>query len=422
MEVDVFSRRSKSVAAIAAAALSVTFMTTSAPAATAAGTKTIRVWLMPDAKNFGTALADANAAFTKAHPGYKVAIEYQTWGDHLKKLDAALVARNTPDVVEFGNTEVLKYSASGALQDLTKDKAKFANSANWLQGLTEAGSYNGKLFAVPYYAGTRAVMYRPSLFAAAGVTDTPKTYAQFFAAADALMAKYGSDPEFSAVFLPGKYWYAAMSFVYDAGGKIAVKKGNKWVGTLNSSSAIAGLSRFKEISDKFSRADKSGTEAAQWEVFNGGKVAMSYSNGWESCCIPKIADDWAFFPMPSVTKGKFAPTFLGGSNLAVPAFSKNAALGKAWIQTFTNAKNMKTIALSGAIPNNTKMLNLISGKAAPIAQAANRSWFVPAATKWIDVENANVLQTMLSDIASGKASVTAAAEAASDQITQILNG
>jgi N,N'-diacetylchitobiose transport system substrate-binding protein len=114
MEVDVFSRRSKSVAAIAAAALSVTFMTTSAPAANAAATKTIRVWLMPDAKNFGTALADTNAAFVKAHPGYKVAVEYQTWGDHLKKLDAALVARNTPDVVEFGNTEVLKYSASGS--------------------------------------------------------------------------------------------------------------------------------------------------------------------------------------------------------------------------------------------------------------------------------------------------------------------
>ena len=37
------------------------------------------------------------------------------------------------------------------------------------------------------------------------------------------MAKYGGskDPTYSAVYFPGRYWYAAMSFVYDFGGQIA---------------------------------------------------------------------------------------------------------------------------------------------------------------------------------------------------------
>ena len=30
---------------------------------------------------------------------------------------------------------------------------------SWLNALTEAGSYEGKLYAVPYYAGARAIMY-----------------------------------------------------------------------------------------------------------------------------------------------------------------------------------------------------------------------------------------------------------------------
>ena len=412
--------RGKSLVSLCVTALAATLMVSGITVAHAA-TKTITVWLMPDAQNFGTALADANKAFEAAYPGYKVNVEFQTWGDHLKKFDATLVAKKSPDVIEFGNTEVLKYSATGALTDLTSQKSTFSNSASWLQALTDAGSYSGKLFAVPYYAGARAVMYRPSMFAAVGITAAPKSYSEFLADGKKLMAKYGTDKDFSALYLQGKYWYAAMSFVYDAGGAIATQTGGKWNGSLTSAAAISGLNRFKELSDTLSRADKSGTEASQWDVFNGGKVAMSYSNGWESCCIAKVGTDWAFFPMPSQTSGKASPAFLGGSNLAVPTYASNAKMGALWIRYFTNSNQMTTIAKSGAIPNNTRMLNLITGAAAPVAQAAKKSWFVPAAINWVNVENANTLQNMLSDIATGKKTVAKAAADASDEITKILN-
>jgi N,N'-diacetylchitobiose transport system substrate-binding protein len=412
--------RVKSLAALSVAALVGVAALSGSNSAQAANPKSITVWLMPDAKDFGTALADATTSFNRTYPNVKVNVEFQTWADHLKKLDAALVAKKGPDVVEFGNTEVMKYSAAGALTDLTGFKARFGNSSTWLNALTEAGSYDGKLYAVPYYAGARAIMYRPSLFKAQGIS-VPKSYAEFLAAGKKLMAAYGTDKDFSAVYLPGKYWYAAMSFVYDEGGAIATKSGGKWAGSLTTDAAIRGLNRFKEVSDSLSRADKSGTEAAQWEVFNGGKVAMSYSNGWESCCIAKVGTDWAFFPMPSVKAGKASPAFLGGSNLAVPSYAPNAALGAAWIREFTSSAQMTTIAKSGAIPNNTKMLSLISGAAAPVAAAAKNSWFIPGAIKWVDVENANTLQTMLSDIATGKKTVAKAAADASDEITKLLN-
>jgi len=412
--------RIKSIAALGVAALVGVAALTGSTAAQAAGPSSITVWLMPDAKDFGTALADATKSFNAIYPNVKVNVEFQTWGDHLKKLDAALVAKKGPDVVEFGNTEVMKYSAAGALADLSSYKSRFSNSNTWLNALTEAGSYDGKLYAVPYYAGARAIMYRPSLFKAQGIS-VPTSYAEFLAAGKKLMTAYGTDKDFSAVYLPGKYWYAAMSFVYDEGGAIATKSGGKWAGSLTSEAAIRGLNRFKEVSDLLSRADKSGTEAAQWDVFNGGKVAMSYSNGWESCCIAKVGTDWAFFPMPSVTPGKASPAFLGGSNLAVPSYAPKTALAAAWIREFTNSSQMTTIAKSGAIPNNTKMLSLISGPAAPVAAAAKKSWFIPGAVKWVDVENANTLQTMLSDIATGKKTVAKAAADASDEITKLLN-
>ena len=173
--------RAKSIAAISVAALAGAVAFTGSNAAQAAAPQSITVWLMPDAKDFGTALADANAAFSAAYPKTKVIVEFQTWADHLKKLDAALVAKKGPDVVEFGNTEVMKYSAAGALANLSSYKTSFGNSSTWLKALEDAGSYEGKLYAIPYYAGARAVMYRPSLFKAQGIS-VPKSYADFLAA------------------------------------------------------------------------------------------------------------------------------------------------------------------------------------------------------------------------------------------------
>ncbi len=57
------------------------------------------------------------------------------------------------------------------------------------------------------------------------------------------MKKYGSDRNFSRLYLPGKNWYVAMSFVYDYGGQIAVFKNGKWRGTLDSPQAVAGAHR-----------------------------------------------------------------------------------------------------------------------------------------------------------------------------------
>ncbi len=129
------------------------------------------------------------------------------------------------------------------------------------------------------------------------------------------------------------------------------------------------------------------------------------------------------YPMPSHIRGRFMPTFLGGSDLAVPVTSKNKSLGTDWIAAFTSSSSEKTIADAGNIPNSTKLASFTAGnpKVAPFAQAAKFSWFVPTSPNWVNVENANVLQQMCSQIFTGQKSVKAAAKSASNQITRILN-
>jgi N,N'-diacetylchitobiose transport system substrate-binding protein len=378
---------------------------------------TLTVWLQVDAQSgWPEVVAAANAQFRAANPGWDVDVQYKTWGTHLQQFDAALAGNNAPDVIEMGNTEMTKYMAAGAFQDLTSDRASFPNSSTWLAGLAASGRFGGKLYGVPYYAGSRVVTYRTDLFRKAGIRKLPRSLAEFTAAARRL-ARGNDDSGFSPVYIAGTDWYVAMSFVYDYGGKIAITSKGKWIGTLDRPKAIAGLTAFKNFFNAASRASKTTDEARPqpYDVYAQGNAASMYGAGWFTCCVGDYKASTAQFVMPSRTKGQPIPGFLGGSDLAVP-IGGDKAKGAAWIRAFTDNTSMTALRAKGNIPNTTSLLG-----ASVNERAARRSWFVPAAKHWVNVENGNILRTMLARILTNKMSVKDAAAVASDNIAFTLN-
>jgi len=404
-------------AAALAATLAVAASTASARTDRAAASK-ITVWLQVDAQTgWPDLVAAANQAFQAKHPGVSVDVQYQTWGDHLSKFDATLAGGNVPDVIEMGNTEMTKYMAAGAFANLTSQKGSFANSKNWLKGLAASGVYNGKLYGVPYYAGSRVVTYRTDLYKRAGA-KVPTSLAQFTATAKRLKAK-NPKKGFSPVYIAGTDWYFAMSFVYDYGGQIAALKHGKWVGQLESKRSQAGLAAYKRFFMTASRASKTGTEnrPQPYDVYAQGQAASIVGPAWFSCCVgKKYTKSTKQFVMPSHVKGQGMPGFLGGSDLAVPKASGDQSLATDWIRIFTNTAGEKGLQAKGNIPNATNLLgNSVNER------AAKRSWFVPTAKNWVNVENGNVLRTMLARILTGKQSTKAAAAFADSNIELTLN-
>jgi N,N'-diacetylchitobiose transport system substrate-binding protein len=378
----------------------------------------ITVWLQVDAQTgWPQLVAAANQQFQAKHPGTTVDVQYQTWGDHLSKFDATLAGGNTPDVIEMGNTEMTKYMAAGAFANLSSQKGSFANAKNWLKGLAASGIYNGKTYGVPYYAGSRVVTYRSDLFRKAGA-KIPTSLAQFTASAKRLKAK-NSKKGFSPVYIAGTDWYFAMSFVYDFGGQIATLKHGKWVGSLESKKAKAGLAAYKRFFDAASRGSKTGTENRPfpYDVYSRGQAASIVGPAWFSCCVgKKYTKATKQFVMPSHVKGQGMPGFLGGSDLAVPAGSNDKSLATDWIRIFTSTASERGLQAKGNIPNATNLLgNSVNER------AAKRSWFVPTAKNWVNVENGNVLRTMLARILTGKASIAQATAFADSNIELTLN-
>jgi N,N'-diacetylchitobiose transport system substrate-binding protein len=380
----------------------------------------ITVWLQVDAQSgWPDVVAAANAAFSKQHPGVDVNVQYQSWPTHLGKFDATLAGGNAPDVIEMGNTEMTKYMAAGAFQDLSASKSTFDNSANWLKGLAASGVYGGKLYGVPYYAGSRVVTYRTDEYSKAGIKKLPTSLAQFTADAKKLAAKNSSVKGFSPVYIAGTDWYFAMSFVYDFGGSIAKTSKGKWLGNLDSRQSIAGLTAYKNFWTAVSKASKTSDEnhPAPYDVYSQGGAGSIIGPGWFSCCVgDKFKTTTAQFVMPSHTAGQPMPGFLGGSDLGIPATSGNKALAVDWLKDFISTSSEKALQAKGNIPNATNLLGSTINE-----RAAQRSWFVPTAKHWVDVENGNILRNMLAQILSGKLSIKQAASSASDNIASVLN-
>ncbi|HKS78945.1 MAG TPA: extracellular solute-binding protein [Gaiellaceae bacterium] len=411
--------RYRVIAVIAAAAVLGVVAATATASGQKANAHTLTVWLQVDAQNgWPDIVASANDAFEKANPGWTVNVQYQQWTDHLQKFDATIAGNDTPDVIEMGNTEMTKYMAAGAFTQLTA--SKFDNSSKWLTGMRAWGTYLGKLYGVPYYAGSRVITYRADLFRKAGFKKPPTSLSQF----QAQLVKVGKMQKhvkgFAPMYVGGEDWYSALSFVFDYGGSIATFSHGKWHGTLNSKASIAGLTRFKQFftaTQSRSTATLDGSNPFPYTVYSQGRTAANYGPAWYTCCTgKKYAKGTKQFVMPSHVKGKAIPGFLGGSALAIPAQSSSKAQAIEWLADFTSNASEQALEKKGNIPNATTLLgNSINER------AAARSWFVPQAKHWVDVENGNILKTMLAQILTGRLTVAQAATVASDNIAQTLN-
>lgn len=415
------------IAAIGVAGMMVSVAACGGDSDKAGSSDKLTVWLAVDAQNNWPGLIKAaDAAFKKKHPGVTIEHEYYGWPDKNSKLDAVLATDKVPDVVEMGNTEMLSYMVKGAFAEV--DPTRFDHADGWLDGLRQSVTYDGKVYGVPYYAGGRVANWRKDIAAASGIRTTPKSYDELTSDLDRIQKKQGSG--FSAWYQPTRDWYAGMSFVYDAGGAIATKQGDTWKATLSSPESLKGLKEYKKVIDAYMHGDKTKDESDRYIVYGQGKSGMIFAAAWEggTAADPKndktgkLKENAVNFVMPGPS-GKNMPVFLGGSDLAIPVKSDAQDLATEWINDFTGAKGQKGLMAKGNLPNNKADLAVQKKDPATAvpAIAAESSWFVPMAPGWGQVEKAQVLQTMLQSIGTGKQSVEAAAKTADAAIDKVIN-
>ncbi|MFF3556912.1 extracellular solute-binding protein [Streptomyces tsukubensis] len=394
------------------------------------GSDELTVWLTIDARESWPGLITAtNKRFAERYPGVRVDVQYQQWTSKNQKIDAALAGRDVPDVVEMGNSETTNYIVNGAFSPV--DEQKFDHSKDWLPALADACRLNGKTYCVPYYAGARVGIYRTDLLREIGVAKPPSTYPELLSVLDKMKARFGrTDKNFSAFHMPGRYWSAAMAYVKDAGGEMAVQQDGRWRGALSSPESLKGLTEWKKLLDSYYTGDRSKDNSDEPGVVGQGKTGMFYGNTWEANAAadpkaggnPAMKGKFATFPFPGPS-GKLMPPFLGGSTLAVPVKSRSQDMAREWIRLFTDRESQRTLIKAETLPNNTVQLRDVpaDGINGAAAISATRGWVTPLAPGWGAVEKSNVLPEMLQAIATDKKSVEQAAKDADRAIDAVIN-
>ncbi|MFD7736497.1 extracellular solute-binding protein [Kitasatospora phosalacinea] len=393
-------------------------------------TGTVTVWLMNDAqKSWPELVQQVNDEFAEKYPNVQLKLSYHEWSNKVSELDTAIAAGTAPDVVELGNTETLKYIVNGSL--LKVDRNTFDNSDNWIKGLADTCTYKDALYCVPYYAGARVGIYNSKMFQdATGSADLPQDEEAMIGALDKVAAKYKGVPGYSALYLPGPYWYAAMSYVTAYGGSIArFDSAGNWHGTLHETKSQQGLQHFVDLVKKYNKGgDLKVNEQDQAKVLGHEKAGLIYANGWEQSVAtapitgtPALQDVLKLAAMPG-PGGKPLPSFIGGSDLAVTAKTQSAQAATDWVRMFTSAKSEQVLADKDTLPNNLVQLAPLKDKptTAAAANAVQDAWFTPLAPGWGAVEKQNILVNMLNAIFAGK-SVEDATKEADAQIDQLIN-
>ncbi len=392
------------------------------------GPRTLTVWLMNGSAP--TPLTDAlHKEFQESHKDVTVRYEIQQWNGIQDRLTTALASNDAPDVIEVGNTQAPKFAAEKVLLDVSE--AGF-DQAQWLSSLKESGSWDGKQYAVPFYAANRMVLYRKDMFEQAGIAKAPTSRQEWLDAITALRAKFGSDPDFQALYLPGQNWYTLLSFIYDEGGDIAENSGTEFTATLDTPQAKAGLEFYKQLVDASgTKAPKDADEQTpeQAGIYGQGKVAMIVALPWEVATAaksnPEIKGLTSAFPIPSKNAGETAPVFQGGSNLAIPANSKDQELAKDYVKLISSGKYQSEFAKAGMIPGTSSDVSALEGDpvTAAMAAASKNGKAIPATPNWAAVEaGQNPLKDMLTAYLTGAKTLDAATADADTALTKALAG
>ncbi|MEV6172554.1 extracellular solute-binding protein [Streptomyces sp. NPDC051954] len=386
------------------------------------GSTTIDVWLMRDSVS-AAFQKDFVQGFETAHPDIKVKVQIQEWDGIGEKVTAALASNDAPDVIETGNTQVAQFAQSGGLLDLS-DKVDELGGKDWLKGLAEPGTYDGKQYGIPYYAANRVVIYRTDLFKAAGVDAAAiKTRDQWIAATEKL-----NTGGTQGIYLPGQTWYALAGFIWDEGGDLAVESGGKWKGSLDTPEAIRGMEFYEKL-QALGRGPKDADEAnpPQADVMAKGKIAQTIATPGRASVIiennPELKGKLAFFPIPGKTSDTPGAVFTGGSDLVIPTASAKQDAAYTFIRELTGDTWQKKLALAMSyVPNKTTLADAVASDpgAAAMAVGAAEGHATPNTPGWAAVEAKNPIKDYMTAVLTGGDPEKEAA-GASEAITTALN-
>jgi ABC-type glycerol-3-phosphate transport system substrate-binding protein len=433
--------------ALAGAAAGLTGCGSSSPSSTSSSSAPAKlvVWRMgASVPSQVTWMNGVVSQFHKQFPQYKstkVSVDWIPWGNRATDWTNALTSgKGGPDITELGNTDTPGVAGQGALANIASNVNAWSEKSDVIAGNLANDTVGSDVYAVPWFGGVRGIWYNKDQFAKAGITSAPTTWAQLVSDAKALMKAY---PGTYGLGAPSDYSNAIVSFIWGAGGQVAVQQNGKWVAQLNTPASEAGIKFYADLllTNKVSPAKYIGetelgtvgaTSGGSNEDFALGKLDMYIDGPWAESELETVSktneSQWASFPIPSENGPNPAPAFAGGSDLGVWVNSKYKTADWDLVSVMDSPSNATTFANSqGFFPEFTSQLSSGVYTSSPImsgfAKAAGVTQISPLNSKnWAtaDTGKYNIIPNMMKALMEG-ANFTSTVNTANTELQNVLN-
>jgi len=249
--------------------------------------------------------------FNAQHPEIHVQALYVGQPDQqLPKILAAVVGNAAPDILWYNPTITGQFVDLGALRPL--DDWWFATPYRdqVSPALQATMRYGDHFWSIPFATNNVGIFYRPSLFAAAGITTPPTTWQELETVAHRLKAK-GITPLLLALGQGEFTVFTWLPFFWSAGGHLGTTAATAHIDTPAAITALEFWQRLRQQGLATLSAPERGYELDQ---FIRGEVAMQITGPWTLGQLQQSGIDVGVLPMPAL---QTTATALGGENLFV---------------------------------------------------------------------------------------------------------
>lgn len=183
----------------------------------------------------GPAYEDAYRQFEQENPGIKIEYEVIAGGpDSLSKFLTAASRDNLPDLAVLDGFWIARILETGKLQPLDDYWSK-EDQAGWLKEAVDTVTFDGSVYAVPFYTGWRGLFYNIKTLKDLGYDGPPSDWDSFLAFAEkakaegmwATMLPGIGDSEVTALHMLSMFWGLGGQLVDDSGKPIFFEGKNR---------------------------------------------------------------------------------------------------------------------------------------------------------------------------------------------------
>jgi multiple sugar transport system substrate-binding protein len=256
---------------------------------------------------------------------------------------------NSMDILGMDVTWTQEFASANWIREFTgSDKSEVENGT--LEGPLASAEYDGKLYAAPNNTNVQLLWYRKDL-----VPTPPKTWAEMIQMAQQLKAQ---GKPYQVITMGAQYEGLVVLFnslVASAGGHVVSDDGKTAVmdaGTLRALQTMKTFATAGVTSPSFPNAIEDDARLAFQKGEGAFELNWPYVYASMQSDAPDLAKNVAWAPYPAIDATTPAHTTIGGSNMAVSAFSRYPTQSFEAVRCLRGPESQKMLAIqAGQAPS-----------------------------------------------------------------------